>query len=427
MEIIEARKPRVIDLFAGCGGLSKGFEMAGFEITGFVESWKVAVNTFKANFPYSIHLGSDITKISDEEIMELEKKHGKIDGIVGGPPCQGFSSQGKRDPKDPRNSLLMEFIRFVRILQPKFIVMENVKGLLSSKTARGERVIDLILSEFEKIGYDVDYRVLMAADFGVPQLRERVIFIGNNLGRKNAFPDPTHFKTPHIDLRTHKKQKKWVTVGEAIGNLPPIEAGGGWDEIICTLEVANNWQRWVQGEITWEEYLTTDESSGSKHVTLVKLRDHITKPQRKIDLERGKYIPEGRHIRSITPCGLKNDIFPDKRLYLKFGESMKQKYWRLHRNKPSETVLTDWHTMRSKIHYEQLRPPSVREVARLQSFPDSFVFTGTIIQKYIQIGNAVPVLMAYSIAKAIKEKMFPEWISSSASNMLASETLCKDS
>jgi DNA (cytosine-5)-methyltransferase 1 len=402
-------RPRVIDLFSGCGGLSKGFELAGFEIAGFVESWKIAVDTFKANFPESKHLGNDITKISDEEIKEIEEKYGEIDGIIGGPPCQGFSSQGKRDPKDPRNSLLMEFIRFVKILRPKFIVMENVKGLLSSKTATGAPVIDIILNEFRKTGYNVDYKVLMAADYGVPQLRERVIFIGNNLGRKNMFPEPNHFKTPHLDLATNRMQKKWVTVGEAIGNLPPIEAGGGWEEIECFLETTNNWQRWIQGEISWEEYLEMDQYLPQRLTSKVILRDHITKPQREIDLERGKYIPEGRHIRSITPCGLKNDIFPDKRLHLKFGESMKQKYWRLHRNRLSETVLTDWFSMRFKIHYEQLRPPSVREVARLQSFPDSFVFRGTIIQKYRQIGNAVPVLMAYSIGKTIKEKMFPEW------------------
>jgi len=404
----EDLRPQVIDLFAGCGGLSKGFEMVGFEILGFVESWDIAAKTFQENFPHSIRLGGDITKISDYEIKEIEREHGKIDGIVGGPPCQGFSSQGKRDPKDPRNSLFVEFVRFVKILKPKFIVMENVKGMLSSRTAKGRSVTDIIVGEFRKIGYDIDYKTLLAADFGVPQLRERLIFLGNNLGKKNVYPKPTHFETPHLDLRTQKKQKKWITVGEAIGNLPPIEAGGGWDETVCNLTSTNNWQRWIQGEISWEEYLMTDDQTESWHTIGMKLRDHRTKPQRKIDLERGKYIPEGRHIRSITPCGLKNDIFPDKRLYLKFGESMKQKYWRLDRNRLSETVLTDWYTMRFKIHYEQLRSPSVREVARLQSFPDSFIFTGSIIQKYRQIGNAVPVLMAYSIAKTIKRNLFPE-------------------
>src|SRR3989338_3217306 len=177
-------KPTVIDLFSGCGGFSLGFIQAGFEVVGFVEMWKPAIETYKLNHPGAKHLGFDITKIKNEELLEYEDK---IDVIIGGPPCQGFSLCGKRNIKDNRNILYKEYLRFVRIINPKTVVMENVKGLLSMKDSENERVINKIVNDLINLGYSVCYKVLNASDYRVPQNRERLIIIGKKL---DLFPEP---------------------------------------------------------------------------------------------------------------------------------------------------------------------------------------------------------------------------------------------
>ncbi len=373
------KNEKVIDLFAGCGGLSEGFEKAGFKVVGFVENWIPAIETHLLNFPNSKLIGEDIVKISEKDIKKLKVEFGEIDGIIGGPPCQGFSTMGKMDPTDPRNSMFMEFVRFVRILKPKFFLMENVRALLSARNHKQEKVIDIIIKEFEKSGYNVSYKVLRAANYGVPQLRDRLVILGH-LDKTPLFPKETH--------GTGKQD--YITIYEAINNLPQLDPliNLGAEEIITKLIPKND----------YEKYLL-EKSKG-------KLLNHQIKKQRELDIERAKHIPEGRYIRSITPGGLKNDIFPSKSLHLKESESKQQKYWRLDRNGPSVTILTDWVTMRQKIHYSQNRPFSVRELARLQSFQDHFFFTGKIEEKYKQIGNAVPVLMAEALAKQIRSNLF---------------------
>jgi len=363
---------KIIDLFSGCGGLSKGFEMAGFKASGSVEFWEPAIKTHKVNFPDCKFLGSDITKISNQEIISMRKETGLIDGIVGGPPCQGFSTIGRRDRNDPRNSLFKDFLRFVQIFNPSFFLMENVKGLLSTKTGKGENVIDIIFSEFDKIGYKCQYFLLNAADYGVPQLRERVFVFGSKKGLINVPPKTNN------DLN-------YLSIEDAIGNLPPLDLDNpGFDRLKIDLNRNNKYQ----------DYLMKN--------SLNVLSNHLIKKPKPKDVERSKYVPEGRYIRS-TRGGLKNDIFPDSSLHLGKGEMAQQKYCRLDRSLPSWTVLTDWHTMRQKIHYEQNRPFSIREVARFQSFCDDFIFDGKKIQDYYQmIGNAVPPLLAFSIAKEIK-------------------------
>jgi len=189
----------MIDLFAGCGGLSHGFQQAGFNIIGFVEYWPPAVTTFLKNHPSAQHLGTDITQVRDETLLPYK---GKVEIIVGGPPCQGFSHCGNRNPKDKRNQLYKEFLRFVRIIEPKIVVMENVRGLLSMKDHDKEKVIDKIIHELIKLEYSVCYKVLKASDYGVAQNRERLIIIGKKL---NLFPKPN----------TKKK-----TVLEAIWDIP---------------------------------------------------------------------------------------------------------------------------------------------------------------------------------------------------------------
>lgn len=299
-------KPTVLDLFSGCGGFSYGFQEAGFEIVAFVEMWKPAIENYLKNHPNAKHIGADITKISDAVIKEYENK---IDVIIGGPPCQGFSMAGKRNPNDKRNKLYKEYLRFVRIIKPKIIVMENVKGLLSMKDSNNERVISRIVNDLIKLGYFVCYKVMKASDFGIAQNRERVVIIGKKL---SLYPEPAENK---------------ISVIEAIGDLP----------------------------------YESDEING--HICF--------KPTEKT-MERIKSL---RH-----------------------GEKLSRKYnfsrQRIYPNKPSPTISTK----PLFIHpvYDRLLTP--RELARLQSFPDEFVFCGSKTAMVKQIGNAVPPKMAREVA-----------------------------
>ena len=211
-EIVAGKKRNVIDLFCGAGGLSTGFRMAGFDVILGVDNIPVFCETFEKNDHKSIC--GNIREISVEQIKkEIDNK--KVDVVVGGPPCQGFSMAGRRDPKDPRNSLFMEFVRIVGGLKPEFFVMENVPGILTMKTQEGIFVKDIILKEFNKLGYRVEAKKLLAADYGVPQKRKRVVFIGTNTNKKINFPEPTHFKKPYKRI-DGTITKKWVPVSSVI-------------------------------------------------------------------------------------------------------------------------------------------------------------------------------------------------------------------
>ncbi len=215
------RKPAVIDLFCGAGGLSEGFHQAGYEILLGIDNIEIFMETFRKNHKKSISLCEDIKKISSKEIKEMIKGK-KVDVVIGGPPCQGFSMAGRRDSKDPRNSLFMEFIKIIKELNPDFFVMENVRGILSMKTSKKKPVIDIIEKEFKKTGYKMKYRVLTSSDYGVPQKRQRVIFIGTNTGKEIDHPKPTHSKKPYRTLGG-KKILPWVTVGKVLMNKKEID------------------------------------------------------------------------------------------------------------------------------------------------------------------------------------------------------------
>ncbi len=192
------KKPIVLDLFCGAGGMSTGFRMAEFEVILGIDHIPLFCETFEKNDHKAIC--KDIRKVSVEDIRKAIGDK-KVDVVVGGPPCQGFSMAGRRDSKDPRNSLFMEFVRIVDGLKPKFFVIENVPGILTMKTGNGILVKDIILEEFEKIGYKVHPpKKLLAADYGVPQKRRRVFFIGTNTTKKIIFPKPTHSKENWIPV-----------------------------------------------------------------------------------------------------------------------------------------------------------------------------------------------------------------------------------
>ena len=231
---------KVIDLFAGCGGLSLGFEMAGFEIPLAIEKDEWASETYRYNHKNTNVITKDITEITNP--LELLPPNTEIDGIIGGPPCQGFSLSGNRDPKDPRNSLFMDFVRFVKAFKPNFFVMENVTGILSMKTKNGELVKDLIYEEYKKAGYNLDVKILNAAEYGVPQTRIRVFFIG--IRKDLPFDSDKLAPTPFLFGEDQ------VTIEQAIMDLPQIGSGESFDGKEYTSAPQTRYQRMIRGNNT---------------------------------------------------------------------------------------------------------------------------------------------------------------------------------
>lgn len=299
---------KFIDLFAGCGGMSKGFELAGFECAGFVEFWQPAIDTHLKNCQGKL-IGRDIIQISDEEI----KKYNGVDVIVGGPPCQGFSMTGKRRSDDERNRLFEEFVRFVKILEPTYFVMENVPGIGIMDNGQGELIIKEINRAFIEIGYDLMAKILVSANYGVPQNRKRTIFIGTFQGGSINYPA--------------FKEKKFL---KEVLDLP-------------------------YGEDPKIQHIYDKTSTKMNY--------------------RFSHVKEGDN-------------------YGNFNSN----YRKLKMDGFSCTITKSGRY----IHPEYNRLLSVREHARIQSFPDDFVFMGSVKSMYEQIGNAVPVLMAKAIAEEIK-------------------------
>lgn len=394
------RKLRVLDLFAGCGGLSKGFELTGgFEIVAANEIWEPAQKTYERNHPEVLLVKGDITEESIKRKL-LESFAGtKCDVIVGGPPCQAYSHAGARDPDDPRGKLFEDYVALVDRLRPTVFVMENVKGILTMEHERDElnateqrildeitdletkrrellllrkrsknnperfpfgptdekrlelikgqlgkkkrsgsiareKVTDIILRRFRDIGYRVEFRLLNAANYGVPQKRERVIFIGVRDTREIRFPEPTHIS----DARERDLfAKPWATVRDAISDL-----------------------RAVRDDVEWN------------HIRTVHSPEFIDKIQR-------------------TPVG--------KSVFGGYSDS----FYKNPPDEPSRTVKENHGGV--LVHYEEDRVMTPRELARLQSFGDDFIFEGSKSQILVQIGNAVPPLLGRAIGGAIKEML----------------------
>ena len=328
---------KFIDLFSGAGGLLRGFMDAGFDPVLSVEMWKPAVDTHKTNYPEVPLWDRDIRSISNEEISKFA---GNVDVIVGGPPCQGFSTIGKRLVKDPRNELVFEFIRFVNTIQPKAFLMENVRGLLSSDGGKIKRAIQ---EEFIRIGYNVISDVLCAADFGVPQMRNRVFFLGirKDLEIQPSFPMPTNTK------------ENYVTVGDAINDLLGKEN---------------------------------------------QFPNHIPMKHNPIVEARISCIKEGE---GIPADGLPEAVSHGSRSDYKNNEikNFSHVYRRLSRYKPATTMVPGHNAF--PLHPVANRSLTVREAARIQTFPDDVVFCGTRQDQCIQVGNAVPTLLAKKIAEQI--------------------------
>lgn len=341
-------KNKIIDLFCGCGGLSRGFEMAGFETKIAIDVWADAVKTYNYNKGKKIAVCEDVHNW-DDKFLEKLAENGDIVGIIGGPPCQGYSTVGTRDVNDPRNHLYKEYCRIVEKISPDFFVIENVKGLT---TLSGGAFRDDIINRFSALGYTVKFQVLNAADYGVPQNRYRVFFVGM---KKDGYRFPKAF-----DYK--------VTTKEAIGDLPRLEGS----EVI---------KEYNQEPVTEYEKIMRGDSN--------KLLNH----------EGTNHSQQTRDIISMIKDGGKIKDLP--REYWEIRKYNKA-FERMSSNGQSNTVDTGH---RNYFHYEQNRIPSVRENARLQSFPDNFEILGSKTSQYKQVGNAVPPLLAYAVAKEIKKNL----------------------
>lgn len=319
-----------VDLFAGCGGLSLGIKQAGFNKLCDVEILPFAHETLKRNFPEAKHYNGDIAEFRPKEYTDGKYVH----LVVGGPPCQGFSVAGKRKPDDQRNFLFNEYLRVVKELNPLFFILENVPGIITLK--KGE-FYHGIIKGFEELGYSVSVRILESADYGVPQLRTRAIFIGNKIGEKNPYPKAIF------------SPEEYKSIDSAIKDLE--------------------------------------------------------------DLDRDKSINHEWTRHSKEMIERISRVLPGQSLYETFSDA----YKRQREGHPSMTIKENHGG--THLHYKLNRCISTREMARIQTFPDNFFFEGTYKQGFIQVGNAVPPLMAKHIGLAVKQSIMEYLESNSLSEI----------
>ncbi|MDE6020031.1 MAG: DNA cytosine methyltransferase [Ruminococcus sp.] len=394
------RKYRVLDTFAGAGGFSLGFHLTGFfEIVGAIEVDEWAAATFKYNHPNANVIVKSISEVTDKELKE---QFSNIDFLLGGPPCQGFSICRKNagDPKDPRNSLFKEFIRVAKVLSPQIVVMENVPNLIKAKTESRELVINIIKQELEVLGYNVEYRIMEATSFGVPQIRKRLVIIGSKQKLREYFPYPTHtVKLNNEQTLFEEKLKKCPTLWEAISDLPQIEACDGAEELRYT----NPPQTELQTELREESTI---------------LFNHIAMRHSNRMVQRFAAMKWGESTSDVP-----DEFKPLKRNGN--GEKSEKVYdqnnRRMFPDKPCHTIAASFYA--NFVHPYLNRNFTPREGARIQTFPDWYRFFGkpttpskSLLKKegrnedihlcqYNQIGNAVPPFLSRAIANHLYKQL----------------------
>ena len=346
----------VLDLFSGCGGISLGFKLAGFNISGGIDIDPDSIKTFQKNFPKSKAVCESLLEYSDERILD-DFGDKDINVIVGGPPCQGFSSANRwsKENEDPRNKLFFEYLRFVELLKPKAVVIENVRGILTrDKGFAKERIEDLL----KNLGYNVDCKVLNASDYGVPQNRLRAFFVAIREDYKETF---------NFEQLTNKPK---VTVKEAIGELYDL------DKTFVT-KLSN------KPENSYTRYLRKENQ---------KLHNHEIKYPAELTQNRISHVPQGGNWKDIP-----TELFPNNR-----SNRHSSAFKRLDENACSITIDTG-NAHSNYFHPLYNRIPTVREAARIQSFKDSFILEGSRTSQYRQVGNAVPPLLAKAVADELKK------------------------
>lgn len=430
-------KLKVISLFSGAGGMDLGFINAGFEIIWANDFFEDAVNSYRRNIGKHIVLG-DITKISSDNLPN------NPDVIIGGFPCQGFSvANNKRSMSDKRNFLYKEMLRIISDKEPKFFIAENVKGILSIENGK---VFDMIKSDFEnlkdkhgnKIGYKVEARILNAAEYGVPQNRERVVIIGNRLGLKNPFPTATHYITNN--LNQSNKLHKAITTEQAIGFLANKQTTNNEiiinkkelekhirttkitykDDFYSILGINSNFNELIiknhvasdnVADIFWGRKYDVNQHDICDYLRY--WRDKTGWTTKRVDEHFGYSFTAGHWFRKDNNSGSipkPSDWIELKKIFefddkydeavttliekkIKFEQSLRITNW----DRPSDTITAT----SPEIHINKMRRLSARECAILQTFPISYEFTGSLNKIYTQIGNAVPVLLATKIALEI--------------------------
>lgn len=354
------KRYNVMDLFAGVGGLSYGFSMLPqFNIIAANEIEKDISIAYELNHPNVRMLNCDINDLTDD-VLDKALNEQKIDVVVGGPPCQSYSTLGKRQ-NDGRANLFMQYKRILKILQPKAFVFENVTGMLSMNKGNLFRQIQ---TEFEELGYDLKHKVLDAVNYGVPQHRERVILVGFKGNNSFIYPNPTH----------GEGLKPYVTLKDAIGDLPILKCGER--SINYSADVTNEFLEFVRKN---SKAYVEEHSAPKNGEHLIKIMQTLKDGQSKDDL------PE--------------DIRPKSG----YGNTYAKLWW----DKPSTTITRNFACPSSSrcIHPRDSRAMSIREGARLQSFPDDYKFYGSDGMKRLEIGNAVPPLLSMAIAKQVLEAM----------------------
>lgn len=361
-------EPIAIDIFSGAGGLSLGFETAGFRVVQAIDNSRYAAATYRQNHPHVDFIESDIQRIDHGECLKrIGLSPGALTVLIAGPPCQGFSESNRRTRTldNPSNMLFREFIRFLKGMKPSWFVLENVAGL---QTLSKGVILKEILQKILRLGYMAEYQELNAVNFGVPQFRRRIFIVGNRLGLPIVFPKATH----------GEGRKRFVPVREAISDLPVLPNGANRDFL---------------------PYKRKDESMLSEYQKL--LRGHsktakvvqgnlVTRNSRKVRV-RYKHIRPGSNW-EVIPRNLMDNYKDPSRCHTGI-------YYRLEWRKPSKVIGNFRKNM--LIHPSQERGLSVREAARIQSFPDKYIFLGSIGFQQQQAGDTVPPLLAFALAKEI--------------------------
>lgn len=336
------KKYKALDLFCGCGGLSQGFIEAGYDVVLGVDYWKDAIETFTFNHKNSKGLIADLSIETPQEISE-KTQIDKVDLIIGGPPCQGFSIAGKRIVDDERNKLYKSFVSFVEFYKPSMFLMENVPNIISMHNGF---IKDAIICDFESLGYKVVYKVLLASEFGVPQNRKRAFFIGMKNKKEFIFPEPI--------------TQKFISSEEAISDLPEISVQDGVKNI-------------VEPKSEYQKIMRKNSNLIFNH----EATNHSDKTVQIISM-----VPDGGNYKNLP-------------IEFQKIRNVNIAWTRLNSKKPSFTIDTGHN---HHFHYKFNRVPTTRESARLQSFPDDFIFKSGKTSQLKQVGNAVPPLLSKIIA-----------------------------
>ncbi len=366
MRIISRPPPLAIDLFAGAGGLSKGFERAGFSVALAVEQDAHAAETYSRNHPNTVLLREDIRGLDPHECLtRLALRPGDLTALIGGPPCQGFSESNRRNrtPSNPRNHMYREFVRFLAVMQPAWFVLENVNGI---KTVAKGAILEQIVAAIVNLGYELNYASLNAADHGVPQHRRRLFIVGNRLGLTIQIPKPSHGvdKLPLVNVR------------EAIEDLAVLPNGADVDYLPYPPQ---------------DGRLSAYQAEMRANCDFHDLQGNLVTRNNEAVVARYPLVPSGGNWTSIPPRLMKN--------YTDASRCHTGIYYRLRWDEPSKVIGNFRKNM--LIHPSQDRGLSVREAARIQSFPDDYVFLGSIGFQQQQVADAVPPKLAQAVAQAL--------------------------